>query len=53
MVICWTEMLFSGWGSGLCDAAAASTVTVPVRLALTVMLNLAEAPLAIEATVQA
>jgi len=52
MVIYWMEMLFSAWGSGFCEAAAASTRTLPFALALTVMVNLAEAPLASEAKVQ-
>ena len=45
-------MLFSGCGSGFCDAAAASTSTLPFALALTVMANFAEAPLASEARLQ-
>jgi hypothetical protein len=39
-------MLFSGFGSGFCEAATASTRAVPALLALTLMLKLDEAPLA-------
>ena len=45
-------MLFSGLGSGFCEAAAASTRAVPVLLALRVMRNAAEAPLAGEGSAQ-
>src|SRR5262245_60672952 len=39
-------MLFRGWGSQFCEAAATSTLTLPATLALTVTENCAEAPLA-------
>ena len=52
MVIRWMEMLFRGLGSGLCEAAAATTSTLPAAWALTMMENCAEARLASAARVQ-
>lgn len=52
MLIVWTAMLLRGLGSGLCDTAMATTRALPVLVALMVMVNSGEAPLASEASLQ-